>query len=276
MRTYTIRPGDTFGAIAKRELTTVAILKNLNPQIPDINRISVGQVVNLPDMAATPQVITVPSPNLPVNNTSSSITPEQLHAIIPTLSLSRSTELCNPLNQSMQEFSINTPARQCAFLAQAAHESCGFSACVENLNYSADGLLKTFPKYFTSNIVAQYARNPQKIASRAYANRMGNGDEASSDGWRYRGRGFFQLTGKNNYQACSNALKVDFINHPELLEEPLNAFRSAGWYWTSRNLNPLADIGDFLGITRKINGGINGLDARKKYWAAAKSVLGVV
>jgi putative chitinase len=105
---------------------------------------------------------------------------------------------------------------------------------------------------------------------------MGNGNEASGDGWRYRGRGVFQLTGKNNYQACGTALNIDFINSPELLEQPVNAFRSAGWYWTSKNLNSLADNGDFITITKKINGGTNGLDARLKYWAAAKSTLSIV
>ncbi len=232
MRIYTVRSGDTFGAIARREATTIAILKSLNPKIIDINRISVGQIINLPDLIVDSSPVILPPLPLPAN-TLSDITPIQLHAIIPTLSMPRATDLCNSLNQAMREFTINAPARQCAFLAQAAHESAGFSAFVENLNYSAQGLLKIFPTHFTADIVAQYARNPQKIASRAYADRMGNGNEASGDGWRYRGRGVFQLTGKNNYQACSIALKIDCIKFPELIEEPLNAFRSACWFWTS-------------------------------------------
>ncbi len=275
MKTYIVRSGDTFGIIAKNSNTTIADLKNLNPQISDINRISVGQIINLPDPSVATLIVNTLPPTPSSTITSFTVTPAQLQAIIRTLPLPRAIELCGPLNQAMQEFSINTPMRISIFLAQIAHESGGLSTFVENLNYHTAGLLKTFPKYFTVATAPQYARNPQKIASKTYANRMGNGDEASGDGWRYRGRGVIQLTGKNNYQACGSALKLDLIKNPELLEEPLNAFRSACWFWTSRNLNTLADAGDFISITRKINGGINGLQERQNYWVAAKRVLEV-
>jgi putative chitinase len=151
-----------------------------------------------------------------------------------------------------------------------------FTALVENLNYSANGLLATFRKYFTPDLANAYARKPQAIASRVYANRMGNGDEASGEGWKYRGRGILQVTGKNNYYQCSQFIFSDdrLIDSPELLQTPEYALRSACWYWVNNNLNALADTRDVEALTRRINGGTNGLQDRKDRYYSAMSYFG--
>lgn len=166
------------------------------------------------------------------------------------------------LDQAMVEFGIDTSRRKSMFLAQILHESGMLSAVEENLNYSEQGLLKTFKKYFDRTRAARYARNPQKIANRVYANRMGNGNEDSGDGWRFRGRGLIQLTGKNNYIACGKELGVDLIKNPDYLLTPEGAARSAGWFWETNKLNRTADIRDIQGNTKIINGGFKGLDHR--------------
>lgn len=257
---YVVRAGDILSAIAARNGVTLRDLVQANPQITDINVIRIGQVITIP--SKIPATLTAP------------ITPTQLHAIVPTLDLGRAAELCVPLIGTFNEFGLSTIARRAAFIAQAAHESAGFSTFIENLNYSAGALNRVWPTIFPVAIAAQYARQPERIANRAYANRIGNGPEASGDGWRYRGRGVFQLTGRANYLACGAALGLDLINHPELLEQPVNAFRSAGWFWNSKALSPLADIGAFTEITRRINGGYNGLADRQAYWTRAKQALG--
>ena len=163
---------------------------------------------------------------------------------------------------------INTPLRLAHLFAQLEHES-NLKAISENLNYSADGLLRIFGKYFTSDTVGQYARKPEKIANKVYANRMGNGNEESGDGWRYRGRGFIQLTGKENYSNLSKAVNIDYVNNPDLLLNESDAMIAALWFWNSRNLNRFADTDDVKEVTRRINGGYNGLEHRtelvKKY-----------
>lgn len=174
---------------------------------------------------------------------------------------------------AIQRFEINSPARIAAFVAQCAHESGRLALTEENLNYSAKGLLAVFPKYFTPITAAQYERKPERIASRVYANRMGNGDEAGGDGWRYRGRGLIQLTGKNNYQACSSAMGVDMVVNPHLLATMNYAALSAAWFWKKNGLNELADKGDFVAITKRINGGTHGLDDRLALWKGAKVAM---
>lgn len=189
-----------------------------------------------------------------------------------------------PLNAAMDEWSINTPQRQAAFLAQILHESNEFQHLVENLNYSADRLRQMWPSRFPTDAIAQqYAANPEKLANQIYAGRMGNGDEASGDGWRYRGRGLIQLTGRSNYEACSDALGVDFTRAPDGLSQPAAAMLSAAWFWSSRGLNALADhqpgrndTDDFAQITRVINGGTAELDQRIVYWDEAKTMLGAM
>lgn len=201
---------------------------------------------------------------------------EQLIAIMPQ-SGDRAGAFLAPLNSAMEEFGIDTPARQSAFLAQAAHESAQLGALRENLNYSAEGLIATWRRRFTLADAAAYARQPERIANRVYAQRLGNGDEASGDGWRFRGRGIFQITGRANYAECSRALYNDeiLIERPELLEMPEGACRSAGWFWQSRELSQWADSGDFKTLTLRINGGLNGWNDRIEHYAAAKSALEV-
>jgi putative chitinase len=166
----------------------------------------------------------------------------------------------------MEKFSINTPLRLAHFLSQVAHESGNFKFLKENLNYGAAGLRTTFPKYFKDDITAkQYERNQEKIANRVYASRMGNGDEASGDGWKFRGRGYIQLTGKVNYTEFDKVVDDDILSNPDLVSNKYPLL-SAAWFWNSRNLNELADKGntdlDVTNITKKVNGGVHGLADR--------------
>jgi putative chitinase len=180
-----------------------------------------------------------------------------------------------PLKETFEKYQINTPKRQAAFIGQCMHESGGFKLLQENLNYSAKGLMATWPSRFPNEEVAnEYARNPEKIANKVYGGRMGNADESSGEGWKYRGRGIKQLTGKENYQRCGEALGVDLVGNPDLLLEPKYATLSAGWFWNKHNLNDLADKSDIETMTKRINGGLLGLDARKAAIAKAESVLG--
>lgn len=142
---------------------------------------------------------------------------------------------------------------------------------MENLNYSADALRKTWPSRFNAELAADVARKPEQIANIAYGNRMGN--TAPCDGWRYRGRGLIQITGKNNYRACGEALSLDLIAQPEMLEEPQHACMSAAWYWATNGLNTLADAGKFEMITTRINGGQNGAADRQALYAKGLKVL---
>jgi putative chitinase len=180
------------------------------------------------------------------------------------------------LDAAMQRFEIASPARMAAFLAQLAHESGELRHWTENLNYGWQGLRKTFSKYFRTDADARaYERKPERIANRVYGGRMGNGPESSGDGWRYRGRGPIQLTGKQNYQACGTAIGVDLVNAPERLETPEVGCLAAAWFWASKGLNALADAGDFVTITKRINGGTIGLEERKAFWNRAKALFGV-
>jgi putative chitinase len=180
-----------------------------------------------------------------------------------------------PLKETFEKYGINTEKRQAAFIGQCMHESGGFKLLEENLNYSAKALMNTWPSRFPNEEMAnQYARNPEKIANKVYGGRMGNADESSGEGWKYRGRGIKQLTGKENYQRCSEALGVDLVENPDLLLEPKYATLSAGWFWNKHNLNDLADKSDIETMTKRINGGLLGLDARKVAIAKAESILG--
>ena len=176
--------------------------------------------------------------------------------------------------QACEQFELDTIERQAAFLSQCAHESGNFNSIVENLNYSAEALVKVWPKHFPNITFAKpYHRKPEKIANRAYRNRMGNGNEASGDGYRYRGRGFIQVTGRSNYEACGEALGIDLVSNPELLEQPEYVVLSAGWFWSDNSLNALADKEDIVGLTKRINGGTHGLEDRKSKYATAKKAL---
>ena len=172
-------------------------------------------------------------------------------------------DLSKKYKSLLDSYGVNTPLRLAHFMAQIEHES-GLKPISENLNYSSAGLLKTFKKYFTPLEAIQYQRKPEKIANRVYANRMGNGNEASGDGWKYRGRGFIQITGKNNYILLSKDTGIDYLNNPDLLLTEADSLISALWYWKLNKLNDLADKNDILGITKAVNGGINGLAHRKE------------
>jgi putative chitinase len=168
------------------------------------------------------------------------------------------------LNETCERFAIDSPFRIAGFLSNTAHESGGFKFVKENLNYSAASLMRVWPSRFPSIEVAQaYAMQPEKIANKVYSSRMGNGDEASGDGWKYLGRGLIQLTGKNNYVAYSMACDNEALTKPEIVEQPKYAAESAGWFWDVNKLNTLADAQDVQGMCRRINGGLNGLDDRQ-------------
>ena len=180
------------------------------------------------------------------------------------------------LNEILPEYEINTPQRVAAFLAQCAHESGGFVFLKENLNYKAASLRRVFPKYFTDDATAAaYAMQPEKIANRVYANRMGNGDESSGDGWRYCGRGLIQLTGKNNYTFFAASLDIPVEEASEYLQTFEGAVQSACFFWEQNKLNQWADAGDILTLTKRINGGTIGLEDRQKHYNHALHIFGV-
>lgn len=202
------------------------------------------------------------------------ITTAQLKEIFPDANSKVLSSIVEPLNKAMEEFEINTPLRCAAFVAQCAHESDLFTEEVENLNYSAKGLMNTWPKRFPNlELANQYARQPQKIANFVYSSRMGNGDEASNDGWNFRGRGFIQITGKESYIACGKKLGIDLVKDPSYLETVEGACRSAGWFWQWKKLNKPADEKDILKMTKLINGGTIGLQSRTDYYNRALKVL---
>ena len=196
------------------------------------------------------------------------------------------------LNTAMGRYQIAGTNRIVAFTAQVGHESGHLTRLVENLNYSADGLANTWPSRFAepdgkggyikvqvagkvrskpNTLALSVDRKPEQIANFAYGNRMGN--TAPGDGWKYRGRGLIQITGKNNYRACGEALGLDLMAHPELLEKPQHACMSAAWFWATNGLNTLADAGKFDAITRRINGGQNGTADRQALYVRALKVL---
>jgi len=186
-----------------------------------------------------------------------------------------------PIIETCVEFEINTEQRVAAFLAQTSHESGGYTMLTENLNYRAATLAACWPNRFAelgpnkkpkrdakgalipTKVALSIEKKPELIANMVYSSRMGNGPPQSGEGWKYRGRGLKQLTGKDNYKRCGDALNLDLVNNPDLLLEPMPAARSAGWFWKVNNLSPLADASDIKGMTKKINGGFIGLEARQ-------------
>jgi putative chitinase len=179
------------------------------------------------------------------------------------------------LCEILPDYEINTPQRVAAFMAQCAHESGGFKALKENLNYRAVTLRKVFPKYFpTDDLANQFAGKQEMIANRVYANRMGNGNEASGDGYRYCGRGLIQLTGHDNYQAFAESIETPIEELPEYLATFEGALQSACWFWETNNLNQFADTGDILTMTKRINGGTIGLEDRTNHYQHALHVFG--
>lgn len=180
-----------------------------------------------------------------------------------------------PLNQTFKKYEINTPLRQAAFIGQCGHESNSFKTLEENLNYSAKGLMATWPSRFHEiDIAEKYANNPQAIANKVYGGRADLGNTEEGDGWHFHGRGLIQLTGRTNYTVCGLALGKPFAEHPELVLDPENAALSAGWFFNKRNLNQLADNEDWETMTKRINGGLNGLQDRIDRTHKAMDILG--
>lgn len=200
-------------------------------------------------------------------------TKEQLASILPkNKDCDNWFALCNEI---FPKYDINTPERVAGFLSQCGHESADFTVMLENLNYSAKGLRGTFGKYFSTDVIAaQYERQPEKIANRVYANRMGNGDEASGDGWKYRGKGLIQLTGHDNTAAFAKYIKKTLPETLEYLTTKEGALESACWFWTVfKDVNSCADKCDIVGMTKKINGGTLGLDDRTERFNLAYAMF---
>ena len=211
------------------------------------------------------------------------ITVDELRRLMPKLSMANALAFTPYLEAAMREHEITSKRRRCAFLAQLAHESRQLTRWEENLNYSATRLMQVFPKYFKSMAVAdQYAHEPQAIANRVYANRMGNRAE-TSDGWKFRGRGPIGLTGRSNYRRFGKLLGVNLEREPDQAARIEVGFQIAGQFWSVGGLNELADelpmdgsireANAFARITKRINGGVNGLSDRMSYYRVAKQVL---
>jgi putative chitinase len=241
---YTVRSGDTLSGIAGRYKTTVGALAQAN-HISDPNKIYVGQKLTIPGGGSSgpkPGPVTGPTGPKPSGG-SAGVTEAQLRAVMPNLSSAKAQQYLPYLNQAMAEANITTPKRKAAFLAQLAHES-------GELRYM------------------------EEIASgAAYEGRSDLGNTHPGDGVRYKGRGPIQLTGRSNYRAAGNALGIDLEGNPARAKDPDVAFRIAGWYWSTRNLNTYADAGNFREITRRINGGYNGEASREAYYRRALNVF---
>lgn len=196
------------------------------------------------------------------------VTPEQLQR------LHINPALASVFNETFERWGISTPRQQAAFLGQAGHECGNFKILEEGLSYSADRLMKIWPKRFPTLESAQpYARNGKALANKVYANRMGNRDEASGDGYRFRGSGYLQLTGHDNFYHASVACGVDFVMNPDLVRTPQYAAMTAGWFWATHNCNALAEAQNWVALTKKINGGTIGLDDRIHHTTLALNVF---
>ena len=199
------------------------------------------------------------------------ITIDQIKKICPNNK--NPQQLADALNIVLPTYDISNKERIACFIAQCGHESAEFTVLRENLNYSAASLCKVWPKRFNSITAAAYNRAPEKIANKVYADRLGNGSEASGEGFKYRGRGAIQLTGKANYQAFAKSLGKSLDDTVAYCETLDGAIASACFFWKTNNLNKFVDANDFVGLTKKINGGVIGLDDRKKHYATALTVF---
>jgi putative chitinase len=201
-------------------------------------------------------------------------TVEQIRALVPR-ALGGPDDWYESMYEALPQYGITSVPRVAAFIAQCAHESGGFSTLEENLNYKAATLTRIWPQRYPAGVADQFAGNPEAIANKSYGGRMGNGPEDSGEGWKFRGRGLLQLTGKDNYSSCSKFMFQDdtLLDTPDILLDAYYAIHSACWFWHKNNLNQYADSGDFVTMTKKINGGIIGLEDRKKHYAHAVDVL---
>ena len=195
------------------------------------------------------------------------ITPEKLHA------LGIGAEWLEPLEATFKRFGIDDVRKQAAFIGQCSHECNHFRVLEENLNYKTATLERLFGHKFKPEEIPQYANQPQRIANRIYANRMGNRDEASGDGWLYHGRGCIQLTGHDNYWHFGQAVGQDFVKNPAPVAQPMYAAMSAGWFWATHGCNPLAEAENWVDLTKHINGGTIGLEERIKLMQQALQIL---
>ena len=218
------------------------------------------------------------------------MTPQTRHIVAAGVKQATAEKWILAVSAACREFEIDTPQRIAGFLSQCAHESGGFERLQENLNYSAEGMAGIWPKRFAvlgpdgkpvkkdgKNQPNKFAlalhRKPEAIANVVYSGRMGNGPIESGEGWKYRGRGLKQLTGKSNHIACSKGLGVDLVENPDLLLEPTYAARSAAWFWATNKCNVFADAGDIEGLTKRINGGLIGIADRKARYENAERSL---
>jgi len=201
-------------------------------------------------------------------------TQEDIFSAFPNAKPDIVDALVNSIDLLASDYGIDTPMKMAHFLAQTAHESGGFRLMEENLNYSSDRLVAVFPKYFRNVDARAYHRQPEKIANRVYANRMGNGDEETGDGYHFRGRGLIQLTGRNNYTMFAEDNNLELEDAVNFLTSPEGSVQSAAWFWDKANINPLAEDDNVVAVTKKINGGTNGLEERKKYTNKFKDLLG--
>ena len=203
-----------------------------------------------------------------------SLTVEQLKSAIPSLSDENSEKYLDGINQTLDKYDISSNSQIAMFLAQITHECGDFHEIVENLNYSAAGLIATWPSRFDANSASLFAHNPEHIANYVYANRMGNGGPETGDGWKYRGRGAIQITGSDEYHACAKGLGLDVDDLVEKLEnDPVTIVMCAGWEWDAYKLNDPADAGDIKTVTHRINGGYIGLDDRSSRYTVALEAL---
>jgi putative chitinase len=199
-----------------------------------------------------------------------------LQAVCPSAPVDRLSATLPGMNAAIADADLSTPYRLAMFLAQTAEETDQFSRFVENMSYSAERIVQVWPARFPAlALAAPYAHNPAKLGSRVYADRMGNGDEQSGDGFKYRGRGALQMTGAESYRVCGNWFGVDLMALPELAEKGATAFRVGAWVWRTKGLNKYADAGDLGTCTRKINGGLLGFETRSANYARALKALGV-
>ncbi len=278
MTTYTVQPGDTLGTIAKKFYGDAGRYMDIVAanDIEDPNRVDVGTELDIPGVEpAAPAAPATPLFPRETGGAGIALTADELHLIMPKASPSNIAKYLHPLNNMMPKFGIDTPLRTAHFIAQIAHESGSFHHNRENLNYSAKALRLVFGKYFPSDDLAEaYARQPEKIANRVYANRMGNGPEESGDGWKYRGRGLIQLTGYDNYSRCGKAVGLDLAGAPDQVsDDPEVSAMVVGWFWKTNNLNQPADADDVKAVTKRINGGYHGLEDRMAYLERAKGIL---
>jgi putative chitinase len=225
---------------------------------------------DFPEGIATPPVEEKPQPAISGKQV---ISLEQIKALFPKHK--DPSGLTAALNAVLPKYDITGTERVACFLAQCSHESAGFTTFVENLNYSAEGLCKVWPKRFTAATAGAYNRNPEKIANKVYCDRMGNGSEASGEGWKYRGSGFIQITGKDNYTKFSKSCGKSLDDTVEYCRTLPGAVESACWFWSENKLNTrFVDKKDFEGLTKAINGGLTGLTDRQHHYDAAKKLLG--